>query len=125
MGMNREIIASLTFISFLLIGLWVRIRPLRANPALGVDHWYWLLCAEDVKKRRKLPPKLPYFMLEIEEQWYPPLFAGLLALLPIRFLEKNGGKISQLIDLLHGLLIFLAVLWTSGRILAPFLSSFF
>src|SRR4030042_6521586 len=122
MEMNREMIASLTFISFLLIGLWVRIRPLRANPALGVDHWYWLLCAEDVKRRRKLPPRLPYFMLEIEEQWYPPLFAGLLALLPMKWLKDYGGLISQSIDILHGFVIFLAVLWFSNSLVIAFLS---
>ncbi len=122
MGMTREVLAFLTFISLLLIGLWVRMRPLQVNPALGVDHWYWLLCAEDVKRRRRLPPRLPYFMLEIEEQWYPPLFAGLLALLPMRWLRDHGGKISQLVDVLHGLIIFLAVLWLSNSLVIAFLS---
>lgn len=111
-------------VALLLIGLGIgiRFRIFWINPAVGVDHWYWLLCAEDVKKRRKLPPRLSFFMLEIEEQWYPPLYAGLLALLPMKVLEKHGGKISQLIDLLNGLLIFLSVLWTSGSILIAFLS---
>jgi hypothetical protein len=124
MAMNETLLIIIILLSLAVLGLLIRFRLFWINPVLGVDQWYWLLCAEDVKRRRKLPPKLPYFMLEIEEQWYPPLFAGLLALLPIRFLEKNGGKISQLIDLLHGLLIFLAVLWTSGSILVAFLSSF-
>ncbi len=120
--MTREVVAFLSFISLLLVGLWIRIRPLQANPALGVDQWYWLLCAEDVKKRRRLPPRLPYFMLEIEEQWYPPLFAGLLALLPMRWLRDHGGKISQSVDLLHGLIIFLAVLWLSNSLVIALLS---
>jgi hypothetical protein len=107
----------------LLIGLsiGIRFRIFWINPALGVDQWYWLLCAEDVKNRRKLPPRLPYFMLEIEEQWYPPLFAGLLSLLPMKWLKEHGGKISQLIDLLHGLVIFLAVLWFSHSSVIAFL----
>lgn len=60
-------------VALLLIGLGIgiRFRIFWINPAVGVDHWYWLLCAEDVKKRRKLPPRLSFFMLEIEEQWYP------------------------------------------------------
>jgi len=124
MTINKELLNILSILSLIAIGIGIRFRPLWINPSLGVDHWYWLLCAEDVKKRRKLPPKLPYFMLEIEEQWYPPLFAGLLALLPIRFLEKNGGKISQLIDLLNGLLIFELVLWANGNMMVAFLSSF-
>jgi hypothetical protein len=61
-------------------------------------------------------------MLEIEEQWYPPLYAGLLALLPMEWLERHSGKISQSIDLLHGLLIFLAVLWISNSLLVASLS---
>jgi hypothetical protein len=122
MGVTKEAFAFLTFSSLLFIGLWVRIRPLRANATLGVDHWYWLLCAEDVKRRRRLPPRLPYFMLEIEEQWYPPLFAGLLALLPTKWLKDHGGKMSQLIDLIQGLVIFLGVLWFSDSPAIAFLS---
>jgi hypothetical protein len=95
-------------------GLWIRFRPFRDNPLLGVDNWYWLLCAEGVKTQRRLPPKLPYFMLEIEEQWYPPLYGGLLALLPMRLLERHGGRVSQAVDLLHAVAIFLGVLWVGG-----------
>jgi len=112
-------IGMLLFISF---GVYIRLRPLWTNPTLGVDHWYWLLCAEDVRKRRSLPPKLPYFMLEIEEQWYPPLFAGLLAFLPMRWLRNHGGILSQMIDLLHGLMIFFAVFWFSHSLIIAFLS---
>jgi hypothetical protein len=122
MTMSKEALSILGLLTLIVIGIGIRFRILWINPALGVDHWYWFLCAEDVKKRRRLPPRLPYFMLESEEQWYPPLYAGLLALLPMKVLEKHGGKISQLIDLLYGLLIFFSVLWTSGSILIAFLS---
>ena len=121
--MNKAGLTVIILFALAALGLLIRFRPLWINPALGVDHWYWLLCAEDVKRRRKLPPKLPYFMLEMEEQWYPPLFAGLLALLPIKWLREHGGKISQLIDLLHGFLIFLAVLRFSDSLIIAFLSS--
>jgi hypothetical protein len=122
MAINQPILTVIVLLSLAVLGLLVRFRPFRSNPALGVDHWYWLLCAEDVKRRRKLPPKLPYFMLEIEEQWYPPLFAGLLALFPMRWLKEYGGKISELTDLLHGFVIFLAVLWVSDSLLMSSLS---
>lgn len=120
--MNQEVFSYFVFIFLIAIGIGIRFRPLWINPSLGVDHWYWFLCAEDVKRRRKLPPKLPYFMLEIEEQWYPPLFAGLLALVPMRWLENHGGKISQLIDLLQGFMISLAVLWFSDSLIIASLS---
>lgn len=122
MIMTQTILNVLAFLSLAVLGLTMRFRPLWINPRLGGDNWYWLLCAEDVKRRRKLPPKLPYFMLEIEEQWYPPLYAGLLALLPMDLLEKHGGKVSQIIDLLHMVLISTAVFWLSGSVLLTFLS---
>src|SRR4030042_4379973 len=109
MTINKEVLTFGAILFLIAIGIVIRFRPLWINPGLGVDHWYWLLCAEDVKRRRKLPPRLPYFMLESEEQWYPPLFAGLLALLPMKWLKEHGGKISQLIDLPQGLMIFLGV----------------
>jgi len=115
MAPTRDVITMTSFLLLIAIGVGVRFRPFRTNANLGVDHWYWLLCAEDIKKRRRLPPRLPYFMLEIEEQWYPPLYAALLALLPMKVLERHAGKISQLLDLMLGLLIFFSVLWASGH----------
>jgi hypothetical protein len=122
MTMSKEMLSILAFLFLIPIGIWIRFRPLWINPALGVDHWYWLLCVEDVKKRHKLPARLPYFMLEIEEQWYPPLFAGLLTLVPMRWLKEHGGKISQVVDLLQGLVIFWFVLWVGNSLIVAFLS---
>jgi hypothetical protein len=120
--MSEFLMPYIITLLLILFGLGIRLRPLWINPFLGVDQWYWLLCAEDIKKRRKLPPRLPYFMLEIEEQWYPPLFAGLLALLPMRWLKDHGGKISQLVDLLDGFTIFFTVLWFGNSLTIAFLS---
>lgn len=120
--MSELLITLSTTLLLILLGLAIRFRPFWINPNLGVDHWYWLLCAEDVKRRRKLPPRLPYFMLEIEEQWYPPLYAGLLSLLPMKWLEKHGGKLSQSIDLLQAIVIFLSVYWVSNNTIIAFLS---
>lgn len=116
------IIIAILFL--ILIALKVRLRLFKLSKALGVDHWYWLLCIEDAKKRRKLPAKLPYFMLEIEEQWYPPLFPGLMALFPLDLLKKHGGRIAQWIDLLNGFIIFFSVLWLSKNIFLAFLAGF-
>ena len=120
--MDKTGLTIIIIVCLAVLGRLIRFRPLRINPTIGVDYWYWLLCAEDVKKRRTLPPKLPYFMLEMEEQWYPPLFAGILALLPMRWLRDHGGKISQLVDLLHGFTIFFGVLWFSQSLAIAILS---
>jgi hypothetical protein len=93
MAMTEIIRTVVALLCLAVVSLGIRFRPFLQNPGLGVDTWYWFLCAEDVRKRRKLPPVLPYFMLEIEEQWYPPLYAGLLGLLPVRLLERYGGII--------------------------------
>lgn len=93
----------------------VRLLPFRRCPTPGVDNWYWLLVAEDVKRRRRLPACLPYYMLEDPEQWYPPLYSGLLALVPIRLLERHGGKMAQLVDVAHGLVVVGAVLAAGGH----------
>ena len=124
MAPTRDVITMTSFLLLIAIGVGVRFRPFRTNANLGVDHWYWLLCAEDIRKRRRLPPRLPYFMLEIEEQWYPPLYAALLALLPMKVLERHAGKISQLLDLMQGLLISFSVLWASGSTIVAFLAGF-
>jgi hypothetical protein len=122
MAMNNPLLAVIILLCFAVLCLLIRFRPLWINPTLGVDQWYWLLCAEDVRRRRKLPSRLPYFMLEIEEQWYPPLFAGLLALLPMNWLKTHGGRISQCIDLLHGFVICFAVFWFCNNWIITFLS---
>ena len=110
------LLASLTY--------WVRFRALRINPGFSVDNWYWLLCIEDVKKYHRIPARLPYFMLEIEEQWYPPLYSFVMSLFPTEILKRHGRKIVQLIDLLNGLIIFLSVLWLSDNLTTAFISCF-
>jgi hypothetical protein len=121
----KEFVRPFLAILFLaLFGFWVRFRALRINPALGVDNWYWLLCIEEVKRYHRIPARLPYFMLEIEEQWYPPLYSFVMALFPMNILKKRGGEIAQLMDLLNGVTIFLSVLWLSDNNSVAFISAF-
>ena len=120
----ERIIPFLIILFLFGLSLWVRFRPLRINPALGVDHWYWLLCIEEVKKSRRIPPRLPYFMLEMDEQWYPPLYSIIMSLLPMKVLKEKGGQIAQAMDLLNGMLIFISVLWVSDNPMMASLSGF-
>ncbi len=101
--------AVTVFVAVTIFGVAIRMAPFLVNPRLGIDNWYWLLCARDVRSRRRLPPDLPCFMLETSEQWYPPLFSGVLALLPQNLLENHGGKLAQLVDLVHAILIYWCV----------------
>jgi hypothetical protein len=122
--MSELVMPFLIILLLALLSFWVRFRALRINPALGVDNWYWLLCIEDVKRYHRIPARLPYFMLEIEEQWYPPLYSFVMSLFPKEILKRHGGKIAQLMDLLNGLTIFLTVLWLSDNITIAFISGF-
>ena len=123
-AMMQSVLIILAFLLLMITGLWVRFRPLRMNPLLGVDNWYWLLCIEDVKKNRRIPARLPYFMLEIEEQWYPPLYSFFMSFIPLEVLKKSGGRVAQFSDLLTGVIIYFGVLWLSDSIPLAFISGF-
>jgi hypothetical protein len=44
-----------------------------------VDHYYWMLAAEAYRTQRTLPVRIANkYLMEPEEQWYPPLFGWLL-----------------------------------------------
>ncbi len=118
--MSEWLMFFLIILLLALLSFWVRFRALRINPGLGVDNWYWLLCIEDVKRYHRIPARLPYFMLEIEEQWYPPLYSFFMSLFPTEILKRHGGKIAQLMDLLNGFIIFLSVLWLIDNITIDF-----
>jgi len=120
-----ELMMFLLIICFLSgLSFWVRFRPLQVNPALGIDNWYWLLCIEDVKKYRRIPARLPYFMLEVEEQWYPPLYSFIMSFFPMEVLKKHAGQLAQAMDLVNGVMIFLSVLWVSGNLFLAAISAF-
>ena len=87
-----------------------------------VDHWYWLLYVEHLKEDRTFPTRLPHFMLEIDEQWYPPLFPRLLALLPTQLITMHGAKISQMVDSLCGMIIAAFVFWITKNAAFGFLA---
>lgn len=69
---------------------------------LGVDHYYWLSCVKNFKKQKKIPFKIKNkYLLEHDEQYYPPGFAVFLSIFSVKFLEKNGSYIIPiLIDIL-------------------------
>lgn len=117
-------IVAATFLGVTMISLIFRFRVMAIKTGLSVDNWYWLLCAEDVRRRKRLPARLPYFLLEEAEQWYPPLYSVFLALFPGKFLERWGAYLSQTIDLLYGPAIFWGVYLTSGSLFIAGLSAF-
>lgn len=82
--------------------------PLWQHRYWGVDAYYFLLCVEEFRKRKRIPIILPpYYRLENQEQWYPPGFTVFLWLFPERFLKKYYWALSPAIDCL-----IIAVLFT-------------
>ena len=91
-----------------------RMIPFIWSRSYGVDNWYWKLYFEEYRKTKKIPVKLPYYLLEYEEQWYPPLFPWLIGKLPQKTEEKIGWILSPAIDGLTGSMIGVYALFSFG-----------
>ena len=79
----------------------------------GVDHWFWKSYVETYRRTRVFPPDLPQYVLD-EKQWYPPLFAILLAALPKRVFDSYSHVVAIVIDLARMLLLLAVAHWLSG-----------
>ena len=76
--------------TLLLVGLIARILIVRAAAASAVDQYYWLLAARAYREQRILPVRIPSkYLLEDEEQGYPPLFGMILG----RVANKRAGNL--------------------------------
>ncbi|PKN00391.1 MAG: hypothetical protein CVU78_01195 [Elusimicrobia bacterium HGW-Elusimicrobia-2] len=107
--------AGLIFSTFVLC-FFIRLSPF---PAQGCDAYYFLLCAERFKKDKQIPIILPnYYMLENNEQWYPPGFSIFLALFSQKFLEKCHWLLSPLLDSIIGLILMFVLYALTGDVAA-------
>ncbi len=99
---------TITLIGIFLFALsyYLRIRPRIKQADFGIDSWYYLLYTEEIRRTRRLPVKLPYFLLDIDEQWYPAGLPLILSFFKQRFLEKYHWAIPAIIDSLHLLLLY-------------------
>lgn len=92
-------------LALMAFALWLRLLPSQWARVGGVDAWFYLIYAEALRRQGRLPARVSHFLLDIEEQWYPPLFAVLLALLPERLRVRTREWVSPLIDGLQLLLL--------------------
>jgi hypothetical protein len=87
----------------------LRFAPVWPHRRQGCDAYYYLLCAEAFRARRRLPIVLPpLYLLEPQEQAYPPLMSMVLGLLPAPMIERFYWAVSPLIDALS---LALLALW--------------
>jgi hypothetical protein len=99
------------------IAFSLRVMPLWKYRNRGVDAYYYLLCVEEFKKKKRIPIVLPpYFRLENQEQWYPPGFAIFLSLFPKRLLEKYYWAISPIVECLIIAVLYAVVYIVTGNI---------
>jgi hypothetical protein len=79
----------------------LRFYPIWPVRFQGCDAYYILMCAESLRREGRLPIRLPpVYILEKPEQWYPPGFFILCALVPQRWLERYFWALNHVIDLL-------------------------
>lgn len=99
---------------------FVRVKPIWSSRYRGCDAYYYLLSTEELRKKRRLPIILPdYYLLDIQEQWYPPGFTVFLSLLPRRFVEKYYWAVSPAVDsLIVACLYIITYLLTANMVAA-------
>ncbi|MFN3656976.1 MAG: hypothetical protein ACK4UO_06950 [Pseudolabrys sp.] len=87
--------------------LFLRLYPIWPSRFRGCDAYNILLCAEYVRRERRLPPRVEgLFLLEDAAQWYPPLFFVLCAIVPQDWLQRRFWLFNQLVDLANAALLF-------------------
>ncbi len=93
----------------LLVFFFARLWPNWQTRNRGCDAFYFLLTADAFRRDRKLPIVLPpVYLLESNEQWYPPGFSVFLGLFPQNILDRYHWLISSLLD---STVLIAAVIW--------------
>lgn len=97
--------------------LALRIWPIWPSRHQGCDAYNILLNAEALRARPRLPIRVPpLFMLEEQDQWYPPGFLILCALIPQRILERFYWLLNHVVDFGSSLLIYAGAIWLGGDV---------
>jgi hypothetical protein len=96
----------------------VRVGVIWRHRHRGCDAYYFLFCSEEFRKQKKLPIVLPkVYLLERQEQWYPPGFSVLLALVPQHLLEHYYWAVSPAIDCMGAAVLYIMTCLVTGNVL--------
>ena len=112
-------------LGLVLLNFYLRIKPRLTQRSFGIDSWYYLFYADEFRKQKRLPVILPYFLLDITEQWYPPVMPMTLSFLPQKFLEKFNWAISAVIDTAQMLVLYFVSYFLTKNLLCAALASLF
>src|SRR5918911_1488594 len=89
------------------LALYLRLRIFIGTRPGGVDTWYYLASAEAIRQQKRLPIKLPQYLLHDETESYPAVFPLFLALLPTEWLRRYFWLVSPIVDAVQLLLLYL------------------
>lgn len=101
-----------------LVACLFRVWPRRNCRAFGIDSWYYLSYARTLRRNRRWPVVMPYYLLEQPEQVYPPGFPWLLSWFPTKWLERSHWWINAAIDAIHCALAGVLVWYVSRSLIA-------
>ena len=122
--LSHNLITPLTIGALLVVfGFFLRVRPRLKAKSRGVDTWYFLACVREYKKNHKIPIRLKNYLLDIDEQWYPPGFTIFLSIFPVKFLEKYQWLLGGLIDCLQLALVYILTFSWTGNLTAAVLAA--
>lgn len=97
---SHQAVVAATIILLPILHLLIRIAPIWRDRRRGCDAYYFLLTAEEFRKRKRLPITLPlYYLLEPQEMAYPPGLSIILGLLPDEWLKRYYWALSPVIDI--------------------------
>jgi hypothetical protein len=109
----------------LILAFFIRVRPIWQRRYWGCDAYFFLLCTEEFRRRKRIPIVLPpYYLLEPQEQWYPPGFTVFLSVFPEKFVEKYYWAFSPAIDCLIVAVLYAVVYLATGSLWLAGLSGF-
>jgi hypothetical protein len=116
---------QLQAMAFMLVGLalvslalYLRLRIFVGTRPGGVDTWYYLASAEAIRQQKRLPIRLPQYLLHDEKESYPAVFPVFLALLQPSWLRSYFWLVSPIIDAIHLLLLYLLTFRLTDSVLA-------
>lgn len=115
---------ALACLVLLPVFLLARLYPIWPKRHQGCDAYNILMNAEAFRARPRLPIVMPpLFMLEKPEQWYPPGFLVLCALIPPRLMERGYWALNHLIDYVTACLIVVVTISVGGHWSVGFLAA--
>ncbi len=89
------------------VAVAIRLAMIWRNRRRGCDAYYFLFSADELRRNHRLPITLPLvYVLEKQEQWYPPGFSVFLSMLPKALVTKYYWFISPALDSLIALLVY-------------------